>query len=141
MLFRYFAVLLLVFAVAQNTNAKSLKDVKQLKWQNRVLILWSQDIDGTYTDVTTEHMAALKDRDLIVFVIDETNLRTNFEGELTDSFRTSLRERYPREKANFFLLGKDGGLKRYGQEFNARETFAVIDSMPMRMRELDSEQY
>lgn len=141
MLFRYFAVLLLVFAMAQNANAKSFKDVKQLKWQNRVLILWSQDVDSTYADVTAEHTAALNDRDLIVFVVDETSLRTNFEGDLNDSFGASLRERYPQEKANFFLLGKDGGLKRYGQEFSAREIFAVIDSMPMRMRELDSEQY
>ncbi|MEM8563098.1 MAG: DUF4174 domain-containing protein [Pseudomonadota bacterium] len=141
MLSRYFAILLMVFTVAQNANAKPLADVKQLKWQNRVLILWAQDVDNTYTDVIAEHKAALNDRDLIVFVLDETNLHTNFEGELKDGFGASLRKRYPQEKANYFLLGKDGGLKRYGQEFNAPETFAVIDSMPMRMRELDSEQY
>jgi hypothetical protein len=81
----------------------------------------------------------VKDRDLVVFeVLERDSARMNMapiDRQTADSFRK--RFSVPPNTFCLILVGKDGGikLKRHDQA-SLEAVFELIDSMPMRQREM-----
>jgi hypothetical protein len=124
-----------VYAVTD--QASTLRTLKQLEWKNRVLIVLSKQPAVLFKKLIKDHSIAINERDLVLFVIDRTSqMVSNYSGGIDASLLGSLESKLPDGNAAFALIGKDGGLKYYGNQLDIVEVFNEIDRMPMRRWEL-----
>ena len=117
------------------------------RWSHRMLVCTNVNPGAsTQSALLEEHEAALIDRDLLVIQVgsNHAQLLAGSAGELPGA--TAFRERFdlPENAFEVVLVGKDGRVKeRRIEPMNPDELWAIIDAMPMRMREmredLDSE--
>ncbi len=118
-------------------------DLEQFQWKNRLLFLFAPDDENPifkkFQNEIKSQTAEVEDRDLVVFEVLEKGPsrvnRTQLERQVADSMRN--RFNVPRHKFTLILIGKDGGtkLKRHAQT-DLKEVFELIDSMPMRQKEM-----
>lgn len=123
------------------TNARI--DLNAYKWKNRVLLLFApSEADGAYSDMRRElegQGEGIVDRDLLVFHILEDGESRLGDSSIDQQSPAFLRERFSVKPGRFavVLIGKDGGEKLRREEGVAlAEIFSLIDSMPMRRREM-----
>ncbi len=118
-------------------------DLEEYKWKNRLLVVFSPSEDyARYRDLRKQlqdQKSAIVDRDLLVFHVFEDG-ESWFGDSLIDKQSVAqLRSRFSAKPGEFtvVLIGKDGGEKlRRGTEVDIAEIFSLIDSMPMRQREM-----
>jgi hypothetical protein len=81
------------------------------------------------------------DRDMLFLDLGQNGVvKGPLYGELTPAQRTLLREQYDLSTTNaiFILVGKDGGEKaRQRGRLDLQAFFDLIDTMPMRLREME----
>ena len=134
---------LAVFVVAIKSEAKETLDLKEYEWRNRLLLLFTPSLDGPGYLKLNEDLSRQKeevmDRDLLVFHILESGETTLGNLPLAEGSGDYLREKFSIKPGTFtvLLIGRDGGVKlrREGQ-VKLQELFSLIDSMPMRQREM-----
>jgi hypothetical protein len=121
------------------TDARPLDD---LRWQQRVIVIMAASgEDPALVDQETRLRAAaadLAERDVVL--ITATGDTVTIDGA-TSNVPTAdqFRQAYAGGTSGFqvLLIGKDGGVKlRSGEPVAAADVFALIDSMPMRRREM-----
>lgn len=112
------------------SQGKSLADYR---WEHRIVILnepsdKAQRLMKTYSD-----SVGLAERKLLFFTVKESllvSLNTTEPVELK-------RPDFINPKHQFYLIGLDGGVKvSKKQLLTQKELFAIIDQMPMRIREI-----
>jgi hypothetical protein len=145
----FFSVLFAVVSVPPGASEGSVEDVGDLKhfqWKNRVLLVFAPTRGEPSFEALRESLvgrnAEIVDRDLVVFELIETGPSTKDGQPLDPEAARLLRERFRTPSGTFsvVLVGKDGGVKLDRQEKTSLdEIFALIDSMPMRQREMRSE--
>ena len=100
-------------------------------WKNRVIITFSSDEQHTERLSVKEqidlHRCKFRDRDLVH--IDLIQGSAEFD-EMSQKFSVSG------EGFQLLLLGKDGGVKKRTSTVSLEEVFSLIDTMPMRRREM-----
>lgn len=118
-------------------------DLRQYQWQKRLLLVFAPTREEPHFQALHESLGArtseVEDRDLVVFEVLETGPSTVDGDPLDPKAARVLRERFRAPVAAFsvVLVGKDGEVKLERQErTNLDEIFALIDSMPMRKREM-----
>lgn len=119
-------------------------DLGDYQWQNRLLLVFAPSAEHpaliAMQEELREHAAGVLDRDLIVFTAEGSSpLRV---GETTSAGESAsvLREQFgvPIDDYAVILIGKDGGEKlRGGADVRLRQVFGLIDTMPMRRREME----
>ncbi len=121
--------------------AMSSVSVEDFKWKNRLLVYFylSEDEKRIVEGQTEKHLDAIKDRDILVgyvrlhkpsslgsLSLEEDSIKKLVSG-------LSIVE----NQSTLVLIGKDGTIKFHGSsEASLSEIFALIDSMPMRKREM-----
>ena len=118
------------------------------RWQNRVVAMMASSEDRKLAQqhqILSAARDGLLDRDLVIIAITDGVVKIDgVESENWDVDRLRQALDVPRTGFSIVLVGKDGGVKLRSDEPVAVETlFALIDSMPMRqreMRERDGEQ-
>ena len=118
-------------------------DLTQFQWKNRLLFIFAEDDSHPlYKDLQSQivaQKAEVNDRDLIVFeVLAQGPARTNTRS-LSQKEADSIRDHFavPSNAFSLILVGKDGGIKlKRSDQVDLREVFGLIDSMPMRQREM-----
>jgi len=136
-------VSLVVFIMANNVKGKNSINLSEYHWKNRLLLLFTPSLDGPEYIKLKEDISnqeeEVKDRDLLVFHILE-NGETKLENSpLPESSGDYLREKFSTTPGAFtvLLIGKDGGVKlRREGGVELADIFALIDTMPMRQREM-----
>lgn len=114
-----------------------LNTIAQLQWQNRVLIIWSDQAKVEFDGFIEAYQLEIDDRDMVLFVIDQDNqVFSNYSGNIDSNLATSLKSNFPQQQARYFLIGKDGGIKSYGNKLAIEKIFAEINLMPMRRQEM-----
>lgn len=118
-------------------------DLEKFQWKNRLLFLFAADgnnrlFKNLHNEIIAQE-AEVKDRDLVVFeVLAQGPSRIN-AAPIDQQKADSIRDHFtiPRNTFALILVGKDGGikLKRHDQASLA-EIFELIDSMPMRKKEM-----
>lgn len=110
--------------------------------RSRVLILFVAQADDDYREqkqALDAHRDGLKERDLVQVEVLEQG-RSRVEGRfLARAEATAIRRRFQVEEGSYalILLGKDGTEKaRWYTAIPASAVFEVVDSMPMRRREM-----
>ena len=112
---------------------------KQFIWNKRVIILLADSPDNenfiSQMNIFGSQENEMAERDLILI--------SNHSQKIPIPERNLLYENYVLPGSNFtiVLLGKDGGVKlKRIEPVPADELYALIDSMPMRKRELKDQQ-
>ena len=126
------------------SNAKVNKiDFEEYRWNKRPLFVFSpiadrEDYQKQLRDLSSKE-EGVEDRNMIVhLVLEEGN---SYVGDLSlgkEAVR-QLQEKFNIGPADFviILVGKDGGVKLRKEEYTAMsDIFDLIDSMPMRKREM-----
>jgi hypothetical protein len=118
-------------------------DLRQYLWKNRLLVVFSPGAEVPAYQALSQELdhdpSGVRERDLLVFLVLEHG--PSFLGlqEMPSRGAEDLRRRFgvTQEAFTVVLVGKDGTLKlkREGPTALA-EIFALIDSMPMRQREM-----
>ena len=68
-----------------------LASVSQLRWNNRVLIIESEQ---NQTDEIERYTEEILDRDIIWFQFNDEGIKTNYPNELAASFATDTKGQY-----------------------------------------------
>jgi hypothetical protein len=118
-------------------------DLTTYRWKNRLLLVFSPTTFdpgfAAFNLNVSRELHEVKDRDLIVFRIFEKGLSSLAEQPLSPEDAEKLRRRFEVKPSIFtvILIGKDGGVKMVReQRAELQEIFDLIDSMPMRQREM-----
>lgn len=117
------------------------------QWNKRVLILSAPDGDDKHLKAQLATIAAsrddFKERDMTLVVILNTGPSTAGERTLSATEAAGVQTRLGIDTAAFALrlIGKDGSVKHRSAEPTAMtDLYALIDTMPMRRREQESQQ-
>jgi hypothetical protein len=118
-------------------------DFGEYRWNNRPLFVFSPNADREDYQKQISNLSSkeegIEDRDMIVhLVLEEGN---SFVGDhpLTEEAVRQLQEKFEIDPTDFIiiLVGKDGGVKLRKEEYTPMsDIFNLIDSMPMRQREM-----
>ena len=111
------------------------------RWQNRVVVLLAPSEDRKLAQqhqILSVARDGLLDRDLVVVSITDGVVKVDgIESKNWDVDRLQQTLDVSQQGFSIVLIGKDGGVKLRSDEPVAAETlFALIDSMPMRKREM-----
>ena len=118
-------------------------DLGHYRWKNRLLFLFSPSPDMPDYRALSKDLAGnpggVRDRDLLVFHILEQGPSLMGSREINSQAAENLRRRFGVRQGAFtvVLVGKDGGVKlQQSGPVTSAEIFGLIDSMPMRQREM-----
>jgi hypothetical protein len=118
-------------------------DLTHFQWKNRLLFIFAQDdSDPLFKDLKSQivaQKAEVDDRDLIVFELPAQGPARMNTSPLDQKEADSIRNHFavPSNAFCLILVGKDGGIKlKRSDQVDLREIFGLIDSMPMRQREM-----
>lgn len=108
-----------------------------LQWKHRILLFEGGEEVERLMSVLRDADDEIGDRQIVWLVLSGTEVLTNFDGDLPASLAGQIRKHYFDDgKIRAVLIGKDGGVKkRYGAP-DLAGMLALIDTMPMRRREL-----
>ena len=126
------------------TPTKTLSmDLTQFQWKNRLLFIFAEDDSHPlFKDLQRQivaHKAEVEDRDLIVFEVPAQSPARMNTNQISRKDADSIRNHFAISSDTFslILVGKDGGVKLKLHEYaSLEEVFELIDSMPMRQREM-----
>jgi len=118
-------------------------DLREYRWKNRILLVFSPTASdpgyAAFADAVSSRSYDVKDRDLVLFWVLEKG-PSRLEGQpLSQEDAQDLRRRFRIKTGRFtvILIGKDGGVKMMREaRAELQEIFDLIDSMPMRQREM-----
>ncbi|UII76673.1 DUF4174 domain-containing protein [Flagellimonas sp. HMM57] len=122
--------LLAIFLLFLTFQSVSSQELAQYKWQNRLVILVSLDLESASVEKQAslfhDTKKAMTEREMLLLrlspdskELEAYNISWNYEGVL--------------------LIGKDGGLKaKYDFMVTPSILFELVDSMPMRRSEIRS---
>ena len=118
-------------------------DLTQFQWKKRLLFLFAENAnDPIFKNLQSQIMAQkaeIDDRDLIVFEVPAQGPARMNTSPLDQKEADSIRNHFaaPGNAFSLILVGKDGGIKlKRSDQVDLREIFGLIDSMPMRQREM-----
>jgi len=140
--------LLLSFSMAQagENNSVADLDLDALRWKKRVLVLFSPSESDASFQSQKKSLASsaeeVLDRNLMILEIVEQGESRAGNQLLSGKSVQAIRKRLGVETGPFqvLLIGKDGGVKlRSSEAVSMKDLFGLIDSMPMRQQEMDSE--
>lgn len=129
-----------------NMNPVNSQNIASHKWDNRILIVFTDDLNNAIYNKQIEefqnHEDGLEARKLLVYQIIKDNYKiglaetADWKKSTQDYYKT-----YKKTNAAFELLlvGLDGGTKLRETDFISCEgLFSIIDVMPMRQSELNN---
>ena len=147
-----FITFLPFIAMAQTNPTDSRQDqpctgeeisLESFQWENRILVLFAHNSDDesyqTQMDKFSSFEDEIRDRDLVIFSIFDTECSTMNGDVISESSSHSIREKLSPAESGYsiFLIEKDGGVKlKQDEVLEPAELFRVIDRMPMRQREM-----
>lgn len=145
MLRTFFLILFLIIqsnVMAQSNDAIQTRP-SDFQWENRILVLiGDQESDSLVNEQISAFEGREKgfgDRDLITFFVFRSEPSRLNNTPLHPSSAEDILNQYGSDEPGFriLLIGKDGGVKlRKDNPVSVEDIFGLIDSMPMRQREM-----
>ena len=147
------SISILLFLIAVLSMAKAGErssvldlDLDSLRWKNRVLAILSPTESDLSFQLQKQELASssegVLERDLMILEILEHGESRVGNMFLSGKAVEDIRRRLGVHTGPFqvFLIGKDGGVKlRSSEPVSMKDLFGLIDSMPMRRQEMESE--
>jgi len=129
-------IIILIFCLSFSvsaTRSKALESISELQWSNRVLLIFG---GNDYIPQLNAQLDEINERHIKWFLFNEESVTSNHVDDITKEFVSSVSSRYKSEGTVLVLIGKDGGVKSRRAEFDLPLIFELIDSMPMRLEEV-----
>ena len=134
-----YIILISIFIFNTFVQAESLpklSNLDSLEWKNRVVILNEIKNQDKSLQLLKEQESQIDDRDIIWFSIKDNLVLSNYKGDLSSEFVSKIREKFSHLQNKVILIGKDGGIKSQSDYLNLEDIFSEVDSMPMRLFEM-----
>ena len=134
-----YIILISIFIFNTFVQAESLpklSNLDSLEWKNRVVILNEIKNQDKSLQLLREQEAQIDDRDIIWFSIKDNLVLSNYKGDVSSEFVNKIREKFSHLQNKVILIGKDGGIKSQSDYLNLKDIFSEVDSMPMRLFEM-----
>ncbi len=134
-----YIILISIFIINTFVQAESLStlsNIDSLAWKNRVVIVNEIKNQDKSLQLLKEHVVQIDDRDIIWFSIKDNLVLSNYKGDLSSEFVSKIREKFSHLQNKVILIGKDGGIKSQSDYLNLEDIFSEVDSMPMRLFEM-----
>lgn len=128
------ALSLFMIASAEATTVDSLSD---LQWKKRIILVANPEQKSDIINTLNRFHDDIEERDIAWFVVVGDNLESNMT-DLGPALSQAVHDRLvtATDQQQVVLIGKDGGIKDRSSQLNLERLFAMIDSMPMRIREM-----
>lgn len=111
-----------------------LEDVSALQWKYRLILVRDSTAAAAQLETARD---AIDERDIVWFVLTPTGVVSNYSVPLAADFGLRLQKKYFEDtETRVILIGKDGGIKAREASLDLQGLFALIDTMPMRRREM-----
>jgi hypothetical protein len=121
-------------------------DLDSLRWKHRILLLFSPSESDSSFRLQKQDLASraqeVIERDLMVLEILEHGESRALDRILSEKTAEGIRSGFGVRPGRFqvLLIGKDGGVKlRSERPVTVQDILGLIDSMPMRRQEMDSQ--
>ncbi|MEM7378305.1 MAG: DUF4174 domain-containing protein [Pseudomonadota bacterium] len=111
-------------------------DLSAWGWSNRLIVVHPAGDAKQAVDRLRAAYADVVDRDVLWFVLEGREVYSNFTGALAAGFADAVRRQLRLRTGEAVLVGKDGGVKARSGNLDEAALFALIDTMPMRQREM-----
>lgn len=133
----FLLIILLSPAYARSDNLPEIERVEQLLWKNRIILIWSDElVDTRHTLEASKY--DIDDRDIVWFVVGDRKVTSNYKGVIANNFVAHANNQYFKLGRKVALIGKDGGVKYVDTVLQLDALLNIIDSMPMRINEMES---
>jgi hypothetical protein len=126
-------------------TAMGIADLEQYQWRNRLLLLFVPSTENrAFQSLSGElerNLDGVRERDLLVFRVLAQGSSLLGSQKISPKKAEVLRRRFGISSGAFavVLVGKDGGVKlKRLSPVALSDIFGLIDSMPMRRREMQS---
>ena len=136
-------ILLVVLSMTALADGEDKISLQDYQWENRLILAFAPSSENpgyrALVKETAVQAEEIIDRDILVFHILETGETKLGESSLQTGAGDYLRESYSISPGIFtiLLIGKDGEVKlRREGRVELGEIFSLIDTMPMRRREM-----
>ena len=106
------------------------------RWKNRILVVFNtgDEFKTSQKEILEQDIPGLLDRDMIILGLGGVHEPYKIDSTLDLG---DLREAHNLGGSSIALFGKDGSVKaRLDRTVSISEVFDIIDSMPMRRREM-----
>ena len=140
---RTLLLLLVSVVMVAQANGKDKFGLEDYRWKNRLILAFAPSpMDPSYKELEQEiavQAEEINDRDILFFRILETGETQSGNSSVNALSDGYLRKKFSIRPGSFtvLLIGKDGGVKlRRGGGVELDEIFSLIDTMPMRQREM-----
>ena len=130
-----FVLLMLLPLHLASGAAPEIAGVEDLRWKNRIILIWSED-QKAIAQSLNDSAQEIKDRDIVWFVLNGSEVISNYPGKVSGAFAENTANRYSSVGKKVILVGKDGEIKRLVDALTLDLLFETIDSMPMRINEM-----
>jgi len=133
---------MMTLSINARASEKKLASLEELRWKHRVILIFAREPHRSNALANlNEFEAEIEDRGIAWFVLDDSALHTNYDGNLENKLHKDLVAGYftplPTETA-VRLIGKDGNVKSRSIDLDLEAMFGQIDRMPMRRAEMRS---
>ena len=137
LLFLFGLLSLIPISMAENKR----EDLSDHKWKHRLILIFS---DKKLESQFDQQKAEIVDRHIVYYQVgsngqSSTNSKIKPSPELL-KYLEGLKAKYSKKDSGdqdlIVLIGKDGGVKLTSESLEWKKIYALIDSMPMRQREM-----
>jgi len=132
----YTIILSLICFMQVHHSEPSIDKIADLQWKHRIVlgVVESEAALNSAMQAMQAQEAGIIDRKIAYFLTNGTHHLTNYEGKMDEKVWQEITQLVDDDK--FVLIGLDGSLKARYQELNISEIFSLIDTMPMRRKEI-----
>lgn len=137
----FLKIIVLLFFASQTSLCMS-QEIESNTWENRVLLIITQDNHNTTFSNQIKELQAnengLSERKVKIYQVKKELFKLGLKNSLWQK-PSNLYKKFNKENVNFkvVLIGLDGGVKLSKTNFvSCKKLFSFIDIMPMRREEI-----
>lgn len=135
--------ILILSCLFMSISTNQAQDLSKHTWNQRILILTSDQIDNSLYLQQVEELAnkhnELEERKLVVYHVFPQKVLTGIQPPTATFATSSLYKRFKNRNTPYSitLIGLDGGIKlQQSKLLLCKDLFGLIDGMPMRRAEI-----
>jgi hypothetical protein len=135
-----FALSIILLLTLNHTQAMTvdLQNLHQLQGYHRILLFDGKALGEQALQNIVQQNNAINERHIVWFCWQDGDIRDNYAGALSPMVKQQIASLLTGNKVH--LIGKDGGSKYLSDTLDLSQIFAIIDSMPMRQREMQKDE-
>jgi hypothetical protein len=134
---RTLALLTFIYSSISPAQTVYVRNLTELSWQNRLVLLNGDNLPNEVLAHLTAESVELNSRQIVWFWRQNEKLKSNSFATLSAELKEQIASQLIQH--NVVLIGKDGGIKFQGNEFELSSLLQLIDAMPMRQQEMKNQ--